>query len=171
MTKLDLVEIEKGVYVLKDSSNGTKRRKKRKLNKKVSSKPLKPVKLTIFRSEITGDYRSYDLHKLGFIPSLYGEVSSKDITVIDVEGLVVALEKRSKFYHKLANKTVQVKRQYFLGKADAFDEVLANLGIEKGETERMSEKKCLGRGCPDFIECISDVNFECPRRELKRKND
>lgn len=38
--------------------------------------------------------------------------------------LVAELEERKKLYQKLANKKVQVKRQYFQGKADAFAEAL-----------------------------------------------
>ena len=36
------------------------------------------------------------------------------------------LEKRYDFYQRLANQPVQVKRQYFRGKADAFEEVLVD---------------------------------------------
>lgn len=43
---------------------------------------------------------------------------------------VTELEKRKNFYQKLANKTVQVKRQYFQGKADAFAEALDLLKVE-----------------------------------------
>ena len=64
------------------------------MSEKVLSKTPKPVKLTIFRDKITGNYYSYDLHKIVSMPHLYGEVSSKDITVIDVESLVTELQRR-----------------------------------------------------------------------------
>ena len=45
-------------------------------------------------------------------------------------GLVDELTKRKDFYQRLANKTVQVKRQYFQGEADAYLETLLLLGVE-----------------------------------------
>jgi len=51
--------------------------------------------------------------------------------LVRFDGLAAELQKRKSFYQKLANKTVQVKRQYFQGEADAFLEILLLLGAEQ----------------------------------------
>ncbi len=59
------------------------------------------------------------------------EAGLADKLAEQLDNLVTEIQKRKDFYQKLANKKVQVKRQYFQGKTDAFLEVLEELGANK----------------------------------------